>query len=153
MEDTLGEDVEIARRRDNLVIFSNCTTTAFSTMARSIRPWQTGPTDVLSVAFNGLSKNLSYVRLSFGLDDARGAKERAKSYIEGLEMLASRCTCANVLLAVCRLRWAEDADVDDLILPGGRLKEQRDLAYELITAIPGVSCVPSRGRQCTCSQN
>ena len=71
-----------------------------------------------------------------------GARERAKSYIEGLEMLASMRLCANVpaMLAV-QTALGGYQSINDLILPGGRLKEQRDLAYELITAIPGVTCV------------
>jgi alanine-synthesizing transaminase len=71
-----------------------------------------------------------------------GAKQIAKSYIEGLEMLASMRLCANApaMLAV-QTALGGYQSINDLILPGGRLLEQRDLAHRLITDIPGVTCV------------
>ena len=71
-----------------------------------------------------------------------GAKDIAKSYIEGLEMLASMRLCANApaMLAV-QTALGGYQSIEDLILPGGRLLEQRDLAHKLVTAIPGVTCV------------
>jgi alanine-synthesizing transaminase len=71
-----------------------------------------------------------------------GDKKSAKDYIEGLNMLSSMRWCANV-----PGQWAIQTalggyqSIQDLVKEGGRLKRQRDLAYELITAIPGVSCV------------
>jgi len=71
-----------------------------------------------------------------------GEKRHAKDYIEGLNMLASMRLCANV-----PGQWAIQTalggyqSIDDLVRPGGRLARQRDLAHELLTAIPGVSCV------------
>ena len=98
--------------------------------------------EVLCVTFNGLSKTYRLAGFRSGWMLLSGAKERAKSYIEGLDMLASMRLCANVpgMLAV-QTALGGYQSINDLILPGGRLKEQRDLAYELITAIPGVSCV------------
>ena len=71
-----------------------------------------------------------------------GAKANATSYLEGLEMLASMRLCANVpaMLAVQTALGGRQS-INDLILPGGRLLAQRDLCLELLTAIPGVSCV------------
>ena len=71
-----------------------------------------------------------------------GTKNKAKSYCEGLEMLASMRLCANApaMLAVQTALGGRQS-IEDLILPGGRLLEQRDLAYKMITDIPGVSCV------------
>lgn len=71
-----------------------------------------------------------------------GNKEAARDYIEGLDMLANMRLCANV-----PGQWAVQTalggyqSINELIGEGGRLRRQRDLAYELITAIPGVSCV------------
>jgi alanine-synthesizing transaminase len=98
--------------------------------------------DVLCVTFNGLSKTYRMAGFRSGWMMLSGAKGRARSYIEGLEMLASMRLCANVpaMLAV-QTALGGYQSIEDLILPGGRLKEQRDLAYDLITAIPGVSCV------------
>jgi len=71
-----------------------------------------------------------------------GAKQMAASYIEGLEMLASMRLCANVpaMLAVQTALGGRQS-IEDLILPGGRLLAQRDLAHKLLISIPGVSCI------------
>lgn len=97
---------------------------------------------VLCVTFNGLSKTYRLAGFRAGWMVLTGAKAQAQSYIEGLEMLASMRLCANVpaMLAI-QTALGGYQSINDLILPGGRLKEQRDLAYDLITAIPGVSCV------------
>ena len=71
-----------------------------------------------------------------------GDKKPAKDYIEGLNMLSNMRLCSNV-----PGQWAIQTalggyqSINDLVCEGGRLRRQRDLAYELITAIPGVSCV------------
>jgi alanine-synthesizing transaminase len=71
-----------------------------------------------------------------------GNKSGAKSYIEGLEMLASMRLCANVpaMLAVQTALGGRQS-ITDLVRPGGRLLEQRDIAYDLLMAIPGLTCV------------
>ncbi|MGB0450222.1 MAG: pyridoxal phosphate-dependent aminotransferase [Porticoccaceae bacterium] len=98
--------------------------------------------NVLCLTFNGLSKTYRLAGFRSGWVVISGAKHRAASYIEGLEMLASMRLCANVpaMLAV-QTALGGYQSIEDLILPGGRLLEQRDLAYEMITQIPGVSCV------------
>ena len=98
--------------------------------------------DVLCLTFNGLSKTYRLAGFRSGWVVISGAKERAGSYIEGLEMLASMRLCANVpaMLAV-QTALGGYQSINDLTLPGGRLIEQRDLAYEMITQIHGVSCV------------
>ena len=94
------------------------------------------------LTFNGLSKTYRLAGFRSGWLVITGAKERAKSYLEGLEMLASMRLCANApaMLAV-QTAIGGYQSINDLILPGGRLVEQRNLAHKLITAIPGVSCV------------
>jgi alanine-synthesizing transaminase len=98
--------------------------------------------NVLCLTFNGLSKTYRLAGFRSGWVVISGAKERAASYIEGLEMLASMRLCANVpaMLAV-QTALGGYQSIEDLIIPGGRLLEQRDLAYDMITQIPGVSCV------------
>ena len=97
---------------------------------------------VLCLTFNGLSKTYRLAGFRSGWVITSGAKQNARSYIEGLEMLASMRLCANVpaMLAV-QTALGGYQSINDLILPSGRLLAQRDLAYELITQIPGVSCV------------
>ena len=99
-------------------------------------------TAVPCLTFNGLSKTYRLAGFRSGWLVITGAKERAKSYLEGLEMLASMRLCANApaMLAV-QTALGGYQSINDLILPGGRLVEQRNLAHKLITAIPGVSCV------------
>ncbi|MDO9050294.1 MAG: pyridoxal phosphate-dependent aminotransferase [Methylotenera sp.] len=97
--------------------------------------------DVLFVTFNGLSKNYRTCGYRAGWMVLSGEKEYAKDYIEGLNMLASMRLCANVpgQLAI-QTALGGYQSIDDLVAPEGRLCKQRDIAYELLNAIPGVSC-------------
>jgi len=143
-QETLGKIVDIARRHE-LVIFADEIYDRILYDGAQHTPLARLASDVLCVTFNGLSKTYRMAGFRSGWMMLSGAKERARSYIEGLEMLASMRLCANVpaMLAV-QTALGGYQSINDLILPGGRLKEQRDLAYELITAIPGVSCVKPR---------
>ena len=140
-EETLKQIVDIARRH-KLVIFADEIYDRILYDDAVHIPLARLATDVLCVTFNGLSKTYRLAGFRAGWMMLSGAKHRAKSYIEGLEMLASMRLCANVT-AMLGVQTALGGyqSINDLILPGGRLKEQRDLAWEMITAIPGVSCV------------
>jgi alanine-synthesizing transaminase len=99
-------------------------------------------TDVLTLTFNSLSKSYRSCGYRAGWLVVSGDKKPAKDYIEGLNMLSNMRLCANV-----PGQWAIQTalgghqSINELVGKGGRLRKQRDLAYELITAIPGVSCV------------
>ena len=99
-------------------------------------------TDVLTLTFNSLSKSYRSCGYRAGWLVVSGDKRSAQDYIEGLNMLSNMRLCANV-----PGQWAIQTalggyqSINDLVNEGGRLRRQRDLAYELITAIPGVSCV------------
>ncbi len=99
-------------------------------------------TDVLTLTFNSLSKSYRSCGYRAGWMVVSGDKSSASDYIEGLDMLANMRLCANV-----PGQWAVQTalggyqSINELIAEGGRLRRQRDLAYELITAIPGVTCV------------
>jgi alanine-synthesizing transaminase len=99
-------------------------------------------TDVLTLTFNSLSKSYRSCGYRAGWMVMSGDKKQAKDYIEGLNMLSNMRLCANV-----PGQWAIQTalgghqSINELVGEGGRLRKQRDLAYELITAIPGVSCV------------
>jgi alanine-synthesizing transaminase len=98
--------------------------------------------DVLTLTFNSLSKSYRSCGYRAGWLVVSGDKKAAKDYIEGLNMLSNMKLCSNV-----PGQWAIQTalggyqSINDLVCEGGRLRRQRDLAYELITAIPGVSCV------------
>ena len=98
--------------------------------------------DVLFVTFNGLSKNYRACGYRAGWMIISGDKAHATDYIEGLNMLASMRLCANVpgQLAI-QTALGGYQSIDDLVAPSGRLCKQRDLAYDMLTAIPGVTCV------------
>jgi alanine-synthesizing transaminase len=99
-------------------------------------------TDVLTLTFNSLSKSYRSCGYRAGWMVVSGDKSFAKDYIEGLNMLSNMKLCSNV-----PGQWAIQTalggyqSINELVGEGGRLRRQRDLAYELITAIPGVSCV------------
>ena len=99
-------------------------------------------TDVLTLTFNSLSKSYRSCGYRAGWLVVSGPKKQAQDYIEGLNMLANMKLCSNV-----PGQWAIQTalggyqSINDLTGEGGRLRRQRDLAYELITAIPGVTCV------------
>jgi alanine-synthesizing transaminase len=99
-------------------------------------------TDVLTLTFNSLSKSYRSCGYRAGWLVVSGDKKNAADYIEGLNMLSNMKLCSNV-----PGQWAIQTalggyqSINDLTCEGGRLRRQRDLAFELITAIPGVSCV------------
>ena len=98
--------------------------------------------DVLIVTFNGLSKNYRSCGYRAGWMVVSGEKRHARDYIEGLNMLASLRLCANTpgQLAI-QTALGGYQSIDDLVAPTGRLCRQRDLAYKLLSDIPGVSVV------------
>ena len=98
--------------------------------------------DVLFVTFNGLSKNYRSCGYRAGWMVVSGDKRPAKDYIEGLDMLASMRLCSNTPGQIAiQTALGGYQSIDDLVKPGGRLCRQRDIAHDLITQIPGVSCV------------
>jgi alanine-synthesizing transaminase len=98
--------------------------------------------DVLVITFNGLSKNYRSCGYRAGWMIVSGEKRHARDYIEGLNMLASLRLCSNTpgQLAI-QTALGGYQSIKDLVAPTGRLCKQRDLAYELLTQIPGVSVV------------
>ncbi len=98
--------------------------------------------DVLFVTFNGLSKNYRACGYRAGWMIVSGKKKHAQDYIDGLCILASMRLCSNVpgQFAI-QTALGGYQSINDLVSPTGRLCKQRDLAYQLLTAIPGVTCV------------
>ncbi|WP_071870522.1 pyridoxal phosphate-dependent aminotransferase [Atopomonas hussainii] len=137
--------VEIARQH-NLILFSDeiydkiLYDDAVHISTASLAP------DVLCLTFNGLSKSYRVAGFRSGWMIISGPKHRAISYIEGLEMLASMRLCANVPSQhAIQTALGGYQSINDLVLPGGRLLEQRNRAYELLNSIPGISCVKPMG--------
>ena len=102
--------------------------------------------DVLCISFNGLSKSYRAAGFRAGWLVASGPKHLAKDYLEGLEMLASMRLCANVPSQhAIQTALGGYQSINDLVLPGGRLLDQRDRLCEMLDQIPGISCVKPKG--------
>ncbi|MBB0244984.1 aminotransferase class I/II-fold pyridoxal phosphate-dependent enzyme [Streptomyces alkaliphilus] len=102
--------------------------------------------DLLTLTFNGLSKNYRVAGYRCGWMAVCGPKAHASSYIEGLTILANMRLCANMPAQhTVAAALGGRQTIADLVLPGGRIREQRDAAHELLTSIPGVTCVKPKG--------
>lgn len=102
--------------------------------------------DVLTLSFSGLSKAYRVAGYRAGWLAISGPKHRARSFIEGITLLANMRMCANVPAQhAIQTALGGYQSINDLILPGGRLLEQRNLAQELLAEIPGVSVQPAQG--------
>jgi alanine-synthesizing transaminase len=140
-DSVLREIVELAREHQLIVfadeiydktLYDGATHTSIASLAD----------DVLFVTFNGLSKNYRSCGYRAGWMVVSGEKRHAADYIEGLNMLASMRLCSNTpgQLAI-QTALGGYQSIKDLVAPGGRLCRQRDLAYQLLSEIPGVSVV------------
>ncbi|MYL22122.1 aminotransferase class I/II-fold pyridoxal phosphate-dependent enzyme, partial [Halobacillus litoralis] len=102
--------------------------------------------DILFMTFGGLSKNYRAAGYRAGWMIISGAKHRAEGLIEGINMLASMRLCANVpAQTAIQTSLGGYQSINDLVVSGGRLCEQRDLAWKMLNDIPGVSCVKPSG--------
>ena len=94
--------------------------------------------DLLTITFNGLSKAYRVAGFRQGWMLLNGPKEHAKGYIEGLDMLASMRLCATTPMQhAIQTALGGYQSINELVRPGGRLARQRDLAWDMVTSIPG----------------
>ncbi|MEM5948865.1 pyridoxal phosphate-dependent aminotransferase [Spirochaetia bacterium 38H-sp] len=108
---------------------------------KSYKPMSLIAEDVLCITFNGLSKAYRGAGLRGGWMMLSGKRSIAEDYIEGLNLLSSMRLCSNVPAQYgIQTALGGYQSIDDLVAPGGRLHEQRDLCYEMLNRIPGVSC-------------
>ncbi|XOY30918.1 pyridoxal phosphate-dependent aminotransferase [Proteus cibi] len=144
-KDILMEIVEIARQHDLIIFADEIYDKILYDDAQHHSIAAMAP-DLLTVTFNGLSKTYRVAGFRQGWMVLNGPKKHAKSYIEGLNMLASMRLCANVPMQhAIQTALGGYQSISEFILPGGRLYEQRNRAWELINQIPGVSCVKPMG--------
>jgi alanine-synthesizing transaminase len=102
--------------------------------------------DVLILTFSGLSKAYRVCGFRAGWMAISGPKHLASDYIEGINLLTNMRLCANVPAQhAIQTALGGYQSINDLILPGGRLKEQRDVAFEMLNALPGVSVQQAKG--------
>ena len=140
-DELLREVVQIAREHELIIfadeiydkmLYDGATHTSIASLAD----------DVLFLTLNGLSKNYRACGYRAGWMVVSGEKKHAQDYINGLTILASMRLCSNVpgQFAI-QTALGGYQSINDLVAPNGRLCKQRDLAYQLLTAIPGVTCV------------
>ena len=139
-DELLAQVVEIARQNE-LIVFSDEIYDKVLYDGNRHTSIASLADDVLFITFNGLSKNYRACGYRAGWLIVSGEKRHARDYIEGLDILASMRLCANVP-AQNGIQTALGGyqSIDDLVAPTGRLCRQRDLAYRLLTEIPGVTC-------------
>lgn len=102
--------------------------------------------EVLCLTFSGLSKAYRVCGYRAGWVAITGPKYAARDYIQGINLLASMRLCANVPAQhAIQTALGGYQSINDLILPGGRLKEQRDLSYKMLNEIDGITCEPADG--------
>lgn len=144
-QEVLEAIVELARRH-NLIIFADEIYSKILYDDAEFIPMGRLAQDVLCVSFNGLSKAYRLAGFRSGWMVISGAKHRARSYIEGLEMLSSMRLCANVpAMYAVQTALGGYQSINELIVPGGRLRDQRDAAMKAIAEVPGLSCVKPKG--------
>lgn len=144
-KETLQAIVDLAREH-NLVIFADEIYSKITYEDAEFIPMGRLATDVVCISFNGLSKSYRLAGFRSGWLVVSGAKEKATEYMKGIEMLASMRLCANVpAMYAVQTALGGYQSINELILPGGRLIEQRDAAMASIERIPGISCVKPRG--------
>ena len=144
-KELLEEIVELARQHQ-LIIFADEIYSKILYGDAEFIPLSRLAQDVLCISFNGLSKSYRLAGFRSGWMVISGNKRGAEDYISGIDMLASMRLCANApaMLGV-QTALGGYQSINELILPGGRLLEQRDTAWEMVNNIPGLSCVKPKG--------
>lgn len=144
-QDLLESLVKLAQDND-LVIFADEIYSKITYDDAEFIPLGRLADDILCVSFNGLSKSYRLAGFRSGWLVFNGAKHKAKEFIKGVEMLASMRLCANVpAMYAVQTALGGYQSINELILPGGRLLEQRNAAMQALEKIPGISCVKPKG--------
>ncbi len=144
-KEILNELVEVAREHDLVVmadeiydkiLYDDAQHTCIASLAD----------DLVFLTMNGLSKSYRVAGFRSGWMTISGDKKRAAGYIEGLTMLASTRLCANVPAQhAVQSSLGGYQSIAEYVTPGGRLYEQRQTAWEMVNAIPGLSCTKPGG--------
>ncbi|MGV0635244.1 pyridoxal phosphate-dependent aminotransferase [Mycolicibacillus trivialis] len=141
----LTQMVELARKHQLLLLADEIYDKILYDDAEHINVAALAP-DLLCLTFNGLSKAYRVAGYRAGWLTITGPKENAASFLEGIHLLANMRLCPNVPAQhAIQVALGGYQSIDDLVLPGGRLLEQRDVAWTQLNKIPGVSCVKPAG--------
>ncbi len=143
--ETLQKIVDIAREHSLLILADEIYDKILYDDATHISIATLCP-DLLCITYNGLSKAYRVAGYRSGWMVLTGPKNHAKGFIEGLTLLAGTRLCPNVPAQhAIQVAISGRQSIDDLVLPGGRLLEQRNITWEKLNEIPGVSCVKPMG--------
>ena len=144
-KEILQQIVDVAREHSLLILADEIYDKILYDDAKHINIASLCP-DLLCLTFNGLSKAYRVAGYRSGWLVITGPKGHAEGFLEGLTMLAGTRLCPNVPAQhAIQVAISGRQSIDDLVLPGGRLLEQRNVAWEKLNEIPGVSCVKPMG--------
>ncbi|WP_241384813.1 pyridoxal phosphate-dependent aminotransferase [Rhodococcus sp. CH91] len=144
-QEVLERIVQLARKHQLLLLADEIYDKIVYDDAKHVSLASLAP-DLLCLTYNGLSKAYRVAGYRSGWMVITGPKDHAEGFLEGVDLLASTRLCPNVPAQhAIQVALGGYQSIDDLVLPGGRLLEQRDVAWERLNAIPGVSCVKPRG--------
>ncbi|MBV8930154.1 MAG: pyridoxal phosphate-dependent aminotransferase [Mycobacteriaceae bacterium] len=143
--ETLSQIVDLARKRQLLLLSDEIYDKILYDDAEHVCTASLAP-DLLCLTFNGLSKAYRVAGYRAGWLAITGPKEHAASFLEGINLLANMRLCPNVPAQHgIQVALGGHQSIEDLVLPGGRLLEQRDVAWSKLNEIPGVSCMKPQG--------
>ncbi|QFQ01643.1 Glutamate-pyruvate aminotransferase AlaA [Corynebacterium urogenitale] len=144
-KEILEQIVEVAREHSLLILADEIYDKILYDDAQHINIASLCP-DLLCITYNGLSKAYRVAGYRSGWMVITGPKQHAEGFIEGITLLASTRLCPNVPAQhAIQVAISGRQSIEDLVLPGGRLLEQRNVTWEKLNEIPGVSCVKPMG--------
>ncbi|MBC2681404.1 pyridoxal phosphate-dependent aminotransferase [Corynebacterium anserum] len=144
-KEVLEQIVDVAREHSLLILADEIYDKILYDDAQHINIASLCP-DLLCITYNGLSKAYRVAGYRSGWMVITGPKEHAAGFIEGITLLASTRLCPNVPAQhAIQVAISGRQSIEDLVLPGGRLLEQRNVTWEKLNEIPGVSCVKPMG--------
>ena len=142
----LLKDLAEVARQNKLMLFSDEIYDKILYDQAKHTPTMTIAEDIPTITFSGFSKNYRAAGFRVGWMVLRDQSGRAKDFSQGLKMLASMRLCSNVPAQFAVQTGLHGyQSINDLVAPGGRLRNQRDIAWERINSIPGISCVKPQG--------
>jgi alanine-synthesizing transaminase len=140
------EDIAKIARENDLIVYADEIYSRITYDGAVHIPMSTIAPDILTISFDGLSKAWRSAGFRAGWMVLSGNKKSAENYIDGLDMLSNMRLCPNMPSQFgIQTALGGYQSIKDMILPGGRLREQRDLAVKMINEIPGLSVVMPKG--------